>query len=483
MAESRFWLEDSSQSKAYSFGTTASGGEGLVTINKGIAAASTVVLDAKGSVSIGGDLNLIGNLNITGNINEQSVTNLAVTDINITLNKGGTTAGASSAGIFLEGDSAAIIGKILYDSTLTSKWKIGDGTTQVEVVTVSGAQTLTNKTIGGGQISGNISGNAANVTGTVAVANGGTGATTLTGYVKGTGTTAMTASATIPAADISGNISGNAANVTGTVAVGNGGTGTTTLSGLIKGNGTSAFTAAVAGTDYSGGTAALGTGILKSTTTTGALTIAVAGDFPTLNQNTTGSAATLTTSRSIHGGTFNGSADVTNIIASTYGGTGNGFTKFTGATATEKTYTLPDANATILTTNAAVTVAQGGTGKTSFTIGTLLVGNGTSAPTELTGVTTGNVVTWSGTAWVSQAPSGTTSYQHEVTVAGTQDSSNKIFTISNAVSTGSLIVFRNGQALKAGASNDYTLSGTTITFTASFVAPRSTDTLMAYGTY
>ena len=40
--------------------------------------------------------------------------------------------------------------------------------------------------------------------GTVPVANGGTGATTLTGYVKGTGTTAMTASATIPVSDVSG---------------------------------------------------------------------------------------------------------------------------------------------------------------------------------------------------------------------------------------------------------------------------------------
>lgn len=36
------------------------------------------------------------------------------------------------------------------------------------------------------------------------VGNGGTGATTLTGYVKGTGTTAMTASATIPNTDITG---------------------------------------------------------------------------------------------------------------------------------------------------------------------------------------------------------------------------------------------------------------------------------------
>jgi hypothetical protein len=40
--------------------------------------------------------------------------------------------------------------------------------------------------------------------GTLNVANGGTGANTLTGYVKGTGTTAMTASATIPNTDITG---------------------------------------------------------------------------------------------------------------------------------------------------------------------------------------------------------------------------------------------------------------------------------------
>jgi hypothetical protein len=58
--------------------------------------------------------------------------------------------------------------------------------------------------LAGSKISGNISGNAANVTGTVAVANGGTGATTLTGYVKGNGTSAMTASATISGSDISG---------------------------------------------------------------------------------------------------------------------------------------------------------------------------------------------------------------------------------------------------------------------------------------
>ena len=98
----------------------------------------------------------------------------------------------------------------------------------------------------------------------------------------------------------------------------------------------------------------------------------LSGTVPTWNQNTTGSAATLTTPRAIYGNNFDGSAALTQVIASTYGGTGNGFTKFTGAT-TEKTYTLPDATTTILTTNATVTVGQGGTGtSTAFTTGSVV---------------------------------------------------------------------------------------------------------------
>ena len=42
------------------------------------------------------------------------------------------------------------------------------------------------------------------LTGTVPVANGGTGASTLTGYVKGNGTSAMTAASTIPSTDVTG---------------------------------------------------------------------------------------------------------------------------------------------------------------------------------------------------------------------------------------------------------------------------------------
>lgn len=62
-----------------------------------------------------------------------------------------------------------------------------------------------------------------------------------------------------------------------------------------------------------------------------------------------GSASTLTTARAIYGNNFDGSAALTQIIASTFGGTGNGFTRFTGPTTSEKTFTLPNSSTTIIT--------------------------------------------------------------------------------------------------------------------------------------
>jgi hypothetical protein len=64
-------------------------------------------------------------------------------------------------------------------------------------------QNANNVAITGGAISG-VTLPASNITGTLGVPNGGTGATTLTGYVKGAGTTALTASSTIPNTDITG---------------------------------------------------------------------------------------------------------------------------------------------------------------------------------------------------------------------------------------------------------------------------------------
>jgi len=129
----------------------------------------------------------------------------------------------------------------------------------------------------------------------------------------------------------------------------------------------------------------------------------------TLNQNTTGSAATLTTARAIYGNNFDGSAALTQIIASTYGGTGNGFTKFSGPTTAERTFTLPDATATILTSNAAVTPAQGGTG----------VANNASSTLTISGAF-GTTLTVSGTTAITLPTSGTLA-----TLAGTETLTSK----------------------------------------------------------
>jgi hypothetical protein len=145
----------------------------------------------------------------------------------------------------------------------------------------------------------NTTGTAGNVTGVVAIINGGTasttaqgamntlaGATTSGSYLRGNGTNVVMA--TIVAGDVptlNQNTTGTAAGLSATLAVGSGGTGATTLTGILKGNGTSAFTAATAGTDYVAPGGALGT------PSSGTLTNCT---FPTLNQNTTGSAATFT---------------------------------------------------------------------------------------------------------------------------------------------------------------------------------------------
>lgn len=150
--------------------------------------------------------------------------------------------------------------------------------------------------------------------------------------------------------------------------------------------------------------AVLGTGILKNTTGTGVPSIAVAGDFPTLNQNTTGSAATLTTARAIYGNDFNGSAALTGIIASTYGGTGNGFTKFSGPTTSEKTFTLPDASATIATIDATQTFTNKRTNPRIISAASYTTDTGTSLD-----VSTADqfVVTAQAGALLFNAPSGT----------------------------------------------------------------------------
>ena len=77
-----------------------------------------------------------------------------------------------------------------------------------------------------------------------------------------------------------------------------------------------------------------------------------------------------TSLKTVGGVNLLGSGDV-GIIGSAYGGTGNGFTKFSGATTSEKTYTLPDANETFPAHGAANNVMlSNGTIWTSAALGT-----------------------------------------------------------------------------------------------------------------
>lgn len=141
----------------------------------------------------------------------------------------------------------------------------------------------------------NTTGTASNVTGTVAIANGGSGQTTAQlsmnafagavtsgSYLRGNGTNVVMS--TIQAGDVptlNQNTTGTASNVTGTVAIANGGSGATTAQNAMN-----AFAGAVTSGSY-----------LRGNGTNVTMSAIQAADVPTLNQNTTGTAAGLSGSQ------------------------------------------------------------------------------------------------------------------------------------------------------------------------------------------
>jgi uncharacterized membrane protein len=131
------------------------------------------------------------------------------------------------------------------------------------------------------------------------------------------------------------------------VAVADGGTGASTLTGILRGNGTAAFT------------------VITVSSTVGQVLRVTGADTYAFG------AVDLADTDA-----------VTGILPAGNGGSGIAFFAVTGPATSVKTFTLPNASSTILTSNAAVTVAQGGTGAATLT--GLLRGNGTSAFTVIT---------------------------------------------------------------------------------------------------
>ena len=327
---------------------------------------------------------------------------------------------------------------------------------------------------------------------TIAVAYGGTGVTTLTGYVKGNGTSAMTASSTIPNTDITGLgtmstqnansvaiTGGTIAGLSSPLAVVSGGTGANTLSGLVYGNGASAFTAAsaaqivaaigstavanatsaVTATNIAGGasgslpyqTASGATSLLPKGTNNQVLTL-VAGLPAWANPATSGTVTSVSGTGSVNGLTLTGT--VTSSGSLTLGGTLDLSSPpaIGGTTAAAGTFTTLRVNSTVS--------LSGSTG----TAGQVLTSNGASAPTwqSISGVGTVTSIDGSGGTTGLTLTGGPITSSGTLTLGGTLNVANGGTGLISV--TASRIPYGNGTSA-LGTSANLTFDGTTLATT------------------
>lgn len=322
---------------------------------------NSTFLTGNQTITLSGDVSGSGATAIATTIGANKVTTSTINNSAVTLAK----IANSAANSVLVGSGAAGTGTAYSEIALGSGLSM-TGTT-LSATGSGGSVTSVDVAIGGLSSSGAITTSGTiTMTGALNVNRGGTGAATLAsnGILYGNGTSAVNAlavnatgtnkfltqsSSAAPAwaALVSGDIPNNGANTTGSAAKWT--TARNLAGNSVDGSANVAFANAfiVQGTADAGLTGAqflgsLATGIVKNTTTTGVLSIAVAGDFPTLNQNTTGSAATLTTPRTINGTSFDGSANITvTAAAGTLTGTTLNSTVVTSSLTTVGTLASP----------------------------------------------------------------------------------------------------------------------------------------------
>ena len=285
------------------------------------------------------------------------------------------------------------------------------------------------------------------VTGTLPVANGGTGLTTTpangaldigngTGFTRttltqGSGVTITNASGSITIAATgsggtvtsvtgSGNIAssgGTTPNITftGTLPVANGGTGLTTTpanGALDIGN----------GTNFTRTTLTAGTGV-TITNASGSITIAATGSGGTVTSVTgtspvasSGGATPAISLAASYGDTQNPYASKTaNYVLAAPNGSA-GAPTFRAIVAADIPTLNQNTTGTAAGLSATLAVSSGGTGAATFTANNVLLGNGTSAFQVVAPGTAGNVLTSNGTTWSSTTPAASGVTQAKATM-------------------------------------------------------------------
>lgn len=164
--------------------------------------------------------------------------------------------------------------------------------------------------------------------------------------------------------------------------------------------------------------------------------------------------------------------DVSGVLPGANGGLGTASIIFSGPSGTAKTFTLPNASSTILTSNAAVTLAQGGNGAnfSAIALGGLLTGTGSGTLGILAASTNGFVLTLdsaqaNGMKWASPTTGGTVT-----SVATTGPITGGTFTTSGTIAcptctTSASALTSNQLVIGAGSQAEQTLGslGTTTT--------------------